>query len=112
MASRTKRNFVSFMLEELPTLSKLQAHKPHVYNSDWLCCRCKIDPEDFNHLWLCPDSAVDMLNIIEQAKIILVDTINSLLSNNQRRSTVPFNFSRDTPWILLVHRFDQRHNPL
>ena len=33
-ASRLKRNLVALLLEELPTLSKLQIHKPNLYKDD------------------------------------------------------------------------------
>src|SRR5206468_2058760 len=76
LASRHKRNLLALMLEELPTLSKMQLHKPHVYDKGWNCCRCELDSEDFNHLWLCSKSLIDLQNIIPQAKILLQDTIN------------------------------------
>src|SRR5207245_11261267 len=34
LASRHKRNLLTLMLEELPILSKMQLHKPHVYDQD------------------------------------------------------------------------------
>ena len=37
-ASRLKRNSLVLLLEDLPTLTKLQLHKPHVYDQDWICC--------------------------------------------------------------------------
>src|SRR5205823_14683590 len=81
LASRHKRNLLALMLEELPTLYKMQLHKPHVYNKDWVCCRCELDSEDFNHLWLCSKSLMDLQNIIPQAKILLQDTINLLTTS-------------------------------
>src|SRR5438128_1586 len=66
LASRHKRNLLALMLEKLPTLSKMQLHKPHVYDKDWICYRCDLDSEDFNHLWLCSESLIDLQNIIPQ----------------------------------------------
>src|SRR5437868_9384723 len=76
LSSRHKRNLLTLMLEELPTLYKMQLHKPHVYDKDWNCCRCDLDSKDFNHLWLYPKSSIDLQNIIPQAKILLQDTVN------------------------------------
>src|SRR5207248_5067703 len=76
LASRYKRNLLALMLEELPTLSKMQLHKPHVYDKDWKCCRCDLDSEDFHHLWLCSKSSINLQYIIPQAKILLQDTVN------------------------------------
>src|SRR5438046_567747 len=81
LASRHKRNLLALMLEELPTLYKMQLHKPHVYDKDWVCCHCELESEDFNHLWLCPKSLIDLQNIIPQAKILLQDTINLLTTS-------------------------------
>jgi hypothetical protein len=86
------------MLEELPTLSKLQLHKPHVYDKDWTCCRCNLDEnENFNHLWLCTDSRTDFYNIIPQAKILLQDTIELFTSNTSNIHRV---FANANLWDL------------
>jgi ribonuclease HI len=82
LASRHKRNLLALMLEELPTLTKLQQQKPHVYDKDWTCCRCNLSEiENFNHLWLCSDSVTVLDNIKSQAKILLQDTIKSFTSD-------------------------------
>ena len=98
LASRHKRNLLALMLEELPTLSKMQLHKPHVYDKDWLCCRCELDSEDFNHLWLCSKSLIDLQNIIPQAKILLQDTINLLTTSGT--SNMSFFFDNNPLWNL------------
>ena len=121
LASRHKRNLLALMLEELPTLSKMQLHKPHVYDKDWICCHCELDSEDFNHLWLCSKSLIDLQNIIPQAKILLQDTIN--LFTTSGTSNMSFFFDNNPLWILLrlishtsilffLHRSDQRNNPI
>ena len=99
LASRHKRNLLALMLEELPTLSKLQVHKPHVYDKDWTCCRCNLDePENFNHLWLCSDSdTILQNNIIPQAKILLQDTITLFASDTSNLNQV---FANSNLWRL------------
>src|SRR5437764_6827841 len=91
------------MLEELPTLYKMQLHKPHVYDKGWTCCRCELDSEDFNHLWLCSKSLIDLQNIIPQAKILLQDTINLLTTFGT--SNMSFFFDNNPLWNL--PRFNQ-----
>ena len=103
LASRHKRNLLALMLEELPTLYKMQLHKPHVYNKDWVCCHCELESEDFNHLWLCPKSLIDLQNIIPQAKILLQDTINLLTTSGT--SNMSFFFDNNPLWNL--PRFNQ-----
>src|SRR5205823_3619125 len=56
LTSRHKRNLLALMLEKLPTLSKMQLHKSHVYDKEWKCCHCDLDSKNFNHLWLCSKS--------------------------------------------------------
>ena len=92
LASRYKRNLLALMLEELPTLSKMQLHKPHVYDKDWICCHCELDSEDFNHLWLCSKSSIDLQNIIPQAKILLQDTINLFTTSGTSTLGIAFCF--------------------
>ena len=98
LASRHKRNLLALMLEELPTLSKLQVHKPHVYDKDWTCCRCNLDePENFNHLWLCSESDIALQNIIMQAKILLQDTIHLFTTDAPNMNRI---FAHTTLWDL------------
>ena len=98
LASRHKRNLLALMLEELPTLYKMQLHKPHVYDKDWKCCHCDLDSEDFNHLWLCPKSSIDFQILIPQAKILLQDTVNLLTTSGSSNLS---SFLNNNPlWIL------------
>ena len=105
LASRYKRNLLALMLEELPTLYKMQLHKPHVYDKDWKCCRCDLDTEDFNHLWLCSKSSIDFQNIISQAKILLQDTVNLFTTSGS--SNMSSFFNNNPLWILPI--FNQPH---
>jgi hypothetical protein len=95
------------MLEELPTLSKLQIHKPHVYDADWVCCRCNIEDETFNHIWLCPSSFADIHDIINYAQHILNESIAAV--NTRSPLFTPVDFSSDTLWRLPLHNQHNMH---
>jgi hypothetical protein len=44
------------MLESLPTLTRLQRERPHIYDASFdSCLLCYSGPEDFIHLWTCTD---------------------------------------------------------
>ena len=97
LASRVKRNLVSLLLEELPTLHKLVTQQPHIYDASWPCFRCDLDIEDFNHVWTCSASYNDITNIIDQAKLLLLEELRVVIPTFQGRLLT----SRlDTLWDL------------
>ena len=83
LASRVKRNLVSLLLEEIPTLDKLVTQQPHIYDASWLCFRCDFDIEDFNHVWTCSASHNDINNIICQAKLLLLEELQVVIPTFQ-----------------------------
>src|SRR3954471_422223 len=92
-----KRNLILLLVEELPTLQRLQIQKPHVYQSSWLCCRCQLEEESFSHLWLCP-KARSALELIKDMAISTLDTLVSAhLSPQQMLGTDLSHFSF---WII------------
>ena len=118
LASRHKRNLLALMLEELPTLYKMQLHKPHVYDKDWKCYHCDLNSEDFNHLWLCSKSLIDLQNIIPQAprhcQLIHHLWILEHVFFSQQQSFMDLTNIQSTthPYLFLLHRSDQRNNPI
>src|SRR5204863_1984949 len=64
-----------------------------------------LDSEDFNHLWLCSKSLIDLQNIISQAKTLLQDTIK-LFTTSGPSNMFSF-FDNNLLWILPI--FNQPH---
>jgi len=106
LASRTKRNLVSLLLEEIPTLDKLSTQQSHIYDASWLCFRCELDYEDFNHVWTCSASHNDINNIINQAKLLLVEELR-LLSPSIQDTTLS---QLGTLWVLPQFPAKNSHN--
>ena len=106
LASRTKRNLVSLLLEEIPTLDKLSTQQSHIYDASWLCFRCELDYEDFNHVWTCSASHNDINNIISQAKLLLVEELR-LLSPSIQDTTLSH---LGTLWVLPQFPSKNSHN--
>ncbi|CAI2202080.1 4146_t:CDS:1, partial [Funneliformis geosporum] len=84
--SELKKKKIQRILEMLPSLDVLQLRHPEIYDLSWLCIRCNIMHEDFNHIWTCASVYQDMLNIINLLKFYLkeitqVDNFTPLLDH-------------------------------
>jgi ribonuclease HI len=50
----------------LPSMEFLKLTQPHIYGNDWFCPKCKDDsPEDWSHVFLCPEQRRFLINCIE-----------------------------------------------
>jgi hypothetical protein len=87
-------------------LDKLSTQKPHIYDASWLCFRCELEHENFNHVWTCSASHNDINYITHQAKLLLAEEISTLIPSFQDTSLSQL----DTLWILPQFPLKNSHN--
>ena len=87
-------------------MEKLSTQQSHIYDASWLCFRCELDYEDFNHVWTCSASHNDIHNIIHQAKLLLVEELR-LLSPSIQDTTLS---QLGTLWVLPQFPTKNSHN--
>ena len=66
------------MTEQLPTAEFLKSTQKHIYHNSWKCCRCAIENETFDHIWLCISSSSIMTDILDCTKNFLLHQLTSL----------------------------------
>jgi hypothetical protein len=76
--SRQHSRRIKYLTEQLPTLEFLKSTQKHIYPSSWKCCRCDIENETFDHIWLCITSLPIIVDIIECTKNFLLHQLTTL----------------------------------
>src|SRR5215217_7340869 len=74
----------------------MKATQPTIYNSSWTCCRCNIDKEHFNHIWICPKAKKKMKQII----IAALNVLKNQLFIHTSRTVYPPDINSHPFWAL------------
>ena len=80
-------NKITFIVKNLnmslPTMEFLKMTQPHIYGNDWYCPKCTHDiPEDWSHVFLCPEQRRFLLNCIELVQERIITEISDHLIGN------------------------------
>ncbi len=80
-------NKITFIVKNLnmslPTMEFLKMTQPHIYGSDWYCPKCTNDnPEDWSHVFLCPEQRRFLINCIELVQERILNEISDHLIGN------------------------------
>jgi ribonuclease HI len=84
--SKIKRKKVQFLIQELPCIEQVKKSLYSLYK-DWKCPICQQCEENFNHIWLCNDKAIQMISVVNFCKKTLIDQINDHIENNNSKVT-------------------------
>ena len=69
-SSKWKKQSVTLLTEELPTVEKRKYLAYKIFEN-WKCSFCERCDETFNHVWICESHASEMDNIIQETKNFL-----------------------------------------
>ncbi len=81
LASSVKRSKIKYLIEELPTVEHIKKRRPDLYDN-WLCPRCNLQQESFNHIWLCSGVTTLMARIILETKTNLHHLVSEVVTTS------------------------------
>src|SRR5215216_3427784 len=68
---------IKYLTEQLPTVEFVKATQEHIYHRSWKCCRCDLENETFDHIWLCTASLPIIVDIMECTKNFLLQQLTA-----------------------------------
>jgi ribonuclease HI len=85
-------NKITFIVKNLnlslPTMEFLKLTQPHIYGNDWYCPKCNHNvPEDWAHVFLCPEQRRFLLNCIDLVQERIIADISEYLIGTVTQAT-------------------------
>jgi hypothetical protein len=103
-----KSKRIKYLLEDLPTIEKLQLYCPSLFDS-WLCPMCDSFSESFIHIWTCSSVSSIISDIIDSAQSFLISQITSELPLANTKSLCS-SLSLTLPYLWSLSNYNSHFN--